>query len=106
MSNRMILASFDPEEWAQKVAELILSALNENTQHKPVDSDPDEQLFLKPTSAGKMIDHGPDFIRKLVKQGHLNAYYPGADLTVSREELLNYMELKKVERPMRLKKIS
>lgn len=101
----MILASFDPDEWAKKVAELVLQTLNENTPQKACDTGTSEQLFLKPSAAGKIIDHGPDFIRKLVKQGHLTAHYPGSDLVISKQELLEYMERKKIERPTRLKKI-
>ncbi|MEZ5044431.1 MAG: helix-turn-helix domain-containing protein [Saprospiraceae bacterium] len=106
LQDKLILSTIDMDELTNRITSAVLDALADLPQQNANAVINEDPQFLKPTAAGKLIGYGKDFIYKLIKEGLINAYYPGSDVVVLKSELLEYMERKKIEKVKLLKKVS
>ena len=100
MKDKIILTSVELDELSESIsreiekalAELLPKLLSANSQ------DECELVLIKPSEAGDIAGHSSAFIRKLVKRGVLSAYYPGSDLRISKKELIEWLDTRKLNK--------
>lgn len=103
---KVILTNLEVEEFVEAISQKIIKRILPVVQAASDKKEKEGPVYLKVKEAAAMIGHSKDFVYKLVKEGELTGYSPGADLVVRKDELQAFMERSKIgAKTIPLKKI-